>query len=192
MSAAARGGESLRRFRARLESRSTYPGRQSQRLEAASAVEAAAAVLSTDCGRRVRTPPRLQCGGTESAAARAADSLPRFSARTESRDRHSGRRSKRLEAASDVEGADLVRSAGFDRLNQTEPKVRRGGTESAAARAADSLRQFSARTESCVRHPERRGKRLEAASDVGRADLVLDCRFQPTQSHGTGSASLWY
>ena len=50
------------------------------------------------------TEPTAHCGGTEPAAARAADSPLQFLAGSGSRVSRTGRRSKRVEAVSHVEG----------------------------------------------------------------------------------------
>jgi hypothetical protein len=52
-------------------------------------------------------------------------------------------------------------------------RSRCGGTESATARVADSLRRFQAQSESCGAHPGRRSKRLAAASEAESAAAVI-------------------
>ena len=63
-------------------------------------------------------------------------------------------------------------SADFERLSRMAPKVHGGGTESATARAARSLRQFRAQSESRDGYPGRRSQRLGAAFDVEAAAAV--------------------
>jgi hypothetical protein len=62
------------------------------------------------------------------------------------------------------------------------------GAGSAAVRAAETLRWFWARSESCVCRLGRRSTPHEAASNAERADRVLFCRFRASQSHGAESA----
>jgi hypothetical protein len=187
--AAARAAGSLRRFRVQSESCDGHPGRRSKRLEAASAVKGADVVLSTDFGRLSRTEPKVHRGGTEPAAARAAESLRRLSTRAAPRDRQPGRRSKRLEAASAEKGAPAVLFIDFGRVSRTEPTVHRGGTETAPARAPWLLRRLSTRAAPRDRQPGRRSKRLEAASAVKDAPASAFHRFRPSESHGADSAS---
>eukprot|EP01046_Picozoa_sp_COSAG06_P007435 COSAG06_NODE_363_length_16808_cov_11.122509_8_plen_147_part_00 len=104
--------------------------------------------------------------GTESAAARAPESLRRFWAWTGPCDGYPGRRRTRLQAASDAEGARAVLSTNFDRLSDREPKVHLEVLSQAAARVPGPLRRFRARPASCGGYPGRRSKRLEAASDT--------------------------
>ena len=64
-----------------------------------------------------RCAPSSVCGGSEPATARAPESLRRFRARSESHGGWLRWRSKRLDAASDVEGASVVLSTDFARLS---------------------------------------------------------------------------
>ena len=72
--------------------------------------------------RRACVGAELVPSGSEPAAARVSGSLRRFKAQSWSCDGYLGRRSKRLEAASAVEGAGVVLSTDFDRLSDGSRK----------------------------------------------------------------------
>ena len=136
MSAAARGGESLRRFRARLESRSTYPGRQSQRLEAdplwRPLQQCCPPIAAVECARR------RDCSA-EALSQPQRERPTRYGSSRRGQSPESPVLGTRSGGASDLRPhlmwgeLILCLAADFNRLSRMALEVHRCGTEPAAA-----------------------------------------------------------